>query len=99
MAGNWPRVRRYLMEERKLPVMLLEPLAQAGTLYADVRANAVFLLLDAAAIPVGAELRGATPLAWRGMAPGSRKDRGFFWVSPATHRAIVLCESAIDALS
>ena len=99
VAGNWPRVRRYLVEERKLPARLLEPLTQSGTLYADARANAVFLLLDAAAIPVGAELRGATALAWRGMAPGSRKDRGFFWVSPATDRAIVLCESAIDALS
>jgi hypothetical protein len=99
VAGNWPRVRRYLVEERKLPAMLLEPLAQSGTLYADARANAVFLLLDAAAVAVGAELRGATALAWRGLAPGSRKDRGFFWISPATHRAIVLCESAIDALS
>jgi len=77
-------------------VRLLEPLAQSGTLYADARANAVFLLRDAAAIPVGAELRGATALAWRGMAPGSRKDRGFFWVSPATSYAIVLCESAIE---
>jgi len=99
VADNWPRVRRYLVEERKLPLMLLEPLAQSGALYADARANAVFLLLDAAAIAVGAELRGVTALAWRGMAPGSRKDRGFFWVSPATNRAIVLCESAIDALS
>lgn len=99
VAGNWPRVRRYLVEERKLPVRLLEPLVQSGALYADARANAVFLLLDAAAVAVGAELRGATALAWRGMAPGSRKDRGFFRVSPATSCAIVLCESAIDALS
>ena len=99
VAGNWPRVRAYLVEERKLPVRLLEPLAQSGALYADARANAVFLLRDAAALPVGAELRGATAWAWRGMAPGSRKDRGCFWVSPVTSRAIVLCESAIDALS
>jgi Toprim-like/Protein of unknown function (DUF3991) len=99
LTGNWPCVRRYLVEERKLPVGLLEPLAQAGTLYADARANAVFLLLDTAAIPVGAELRGTTALAWRGMAPGSRKDGGFFWVPSATSHAIVLCESAIDALS
>jgi hypothetical protein len=99
VAGNWPRVRRYLAEERKLPVRLLESLAQSGALYADARANAVFLLRDTTAHPVGAELRGATPLAWRGMAPGSRKDRGFFRVPATASHAIVLCESAIDALS
>jgi len=99
VAGNWPRVLRYLIEERKLPARLLKPLVQSGALYADARANAVFLLQDAAAIAVGAELRGTTPLAWRGMAPGSRKDRGFFAVAATTPYALVLCESAIDALS
>lgn len=33
------------------------------------------------------------------MAPGSRKDRGFFSVSPPTSHSLVICESAIDALS
>ena len=33
------------------------------------------------------------------MAPGSRKDHGFFSVPLASPQAIVLCESAIDALS
>lgn len=99
VSDNWPRVRRYLVEERKLPLVVLEALAGSGVLYADARANAVFLLLDAAAIPVGAELRGTMASTWRGMAPGSRKDRGFFWVTSATSHAIVLCESAIDAIS
>jgi len=99
VASNWPRVRRYLVEERKLPVTLLEPLVQSGALYADARANVVFLLLDAAAVPVGAEMRGTTATAWRGMAAGSRKDRGFFGVPATTSHTIVLCESAIDALS
>ena len=99
VAGNWLRVRRYLVEDRKLPATLLEPLVQSGVLYADARANAVFLLLDTAALAVGAELRGTTALAWRGLAPGSCKDRGFFGVSTTTNRAIALCESAIDALS
>ena len=99
VAGNWPQVERYLVQERRLPAILLQPLVQSGSLYADARANAVFLLRDSAATVVGAELRGATALAWRGLAPGSRKDRGFFWVSPTTRHAIVLCESAIDALS
>jgi hypothetical protein len=99
VADNWPRVRHYLVAERKLPATLLQPLVQSGVLYADARANAVFLLLDAGATALGAELRGTTALAWRGMAPGSRKDRGFFSVAPSTSCAIVLCESAIDALS
>lgn len=99
LAGNWPRVQRYLVQERKLPATLLEPLVRSGTLYADARFNAVFLLRDTAAIPVGAELRGTTVSAWRGLAPGSRKDGGFFSLSATTSHAIVLCESAIDALS
>jgi hypothetical protein len=108
-AHLWPRVERYLIEERNLPPSLLTPLLQAGILYADPRANAVFLLGDAPATAVGAELRGtclrrgwgrqASPQPWRGMAPGSRKDRGFFSVSAPSPQAIVLCESAIDALS
>ena len=99
LADNWPRVRHYLVEERKLPATMLELLVQSGALYADSRANAVFLLLDTAAIPVGAELRGTVVSGWRGMAPGSRKDRGFFSVAASSSGAIVLCESAIDALS
>jgi len=97
VANNWPRVQHYLVQERKLPAALLEPLARSGVLYADAQANAVFVLLDTAGHPVGAELRGASALKWRGMAPGSRKDRGFFSVSPPTSHALVICESAVAA--
>jgi len=46
------------------------------------------------------EMLGADPfVAWRGMAPGSRKDRGFFSLPSTPGQAIVLCESAIDAIS
>jgi hypothetical protein len=106
---HWPRVERYLIQERKLPPSLLRPLHDAGILYADAHANAVFLLGDTPTTAVGAELRGtglrqgfgaqATAEPWRGLAPGSRKDHGFFSVSTASADAIVLCESAIDALS
>lgn len=93
------QVRRYLTKERQLPPALLEPLLQSGDLYADARANAVFLLRGNEGQPVGAELRGTTSCPWRGMAPGSRKDHGFFAVPSAALDAIVLCESAIDAIS
>ena len=99
VAAHWPRVQRYLIQERKLPALLLQTLVQSGVLYADARANAVFVLLDTAATAVGAELCGTTALAWRGMAPGSRKDHGFFGLPSTPAQAIILCESAIDALS
>ena len=93
------QVRRYLVEQRRLPAALLDPLIATGSLYADARANAVFLLRGPDGEPVGAELRGTGPVPWRGMAPGSRKDRGCFAV-PTTPRTVnILCESAIDALS
>lgn len=99
LQEHWPRVQRYLIEERKLPAALLAPLVHSGMIYADARANAVFLLVDSHAIPVGAELRGTMALAWRGLALGSRKDRGFFSLPSTPGQAIVLCESAIDAIS
>lgn len=93
-------VRRYLLQERRLPAALLEPLLGSGNLYADAQANAVFVLRGKLQVPIGAELRGTTAVAWRGMAPGSRKDQGFFAIPTAPGlTATVLCESAIDAIS
>lgn len=108
------RVHRYLVRVRALPAALVDGLIQSGRLYADHRANAVFLLFPiSTASPthlqpnasVGAELRGTSVRPWRGLAPGSRKDRGCFgWpdtslAGPAAGRPVILCESAIDALS
>jgi len=97
-AKLW-RVRRYLLRERGLPRALIEPLIQAGRLYADQRANAVFLLLGKENQPVGAELRGTTLRPWHGLAPGSQKDLGFFSMPTGPLPAIILVESAIDAIS
>lgn len=93
------RVRHYLLHQRGLPPLLVDPLIQAGTLYGDPRANAVFLLLGENNTPVGAELRGTTHHSWRGMAPGSKKDLGFFSIPATFVPTIILCESAIDAIS
>jgi Protein of unknown function (DUF3991)/Toprim-like len=100
------RVTHYLVLQRALAPASLEPLIQSGNLYADARANAVFLLLGKENLPVGAELRGTTAQPWRGLAPGSQKDLGCFAVPiPLSSnlqnaaRPIILCESAIDALS
>jgi hypothetical protein len=94
------RVRRYLTGCRRLQPSLIEPLVQSGRLYADDRGNAVFLMVAGRAQrPVGAELRGTGPHVWHGLAPGTCKDLGYFWIGAHGSREIVLCESAIDAVS
>jgi len=93
-------VLQYLTQCRGLAASLIQPLVHSGKLYADSRANAVFLLVAGKAQrPVGAELRGTGPRTWRGMALGTRKDLGYFWIGVPGSREIVLCESAIDAMS
>ena len=94
------RVQHYLTHRRCLPRSYLEPLIASGKLYADHRGNAVFLMVAGKANrPIGAELRGTGPQVWRGMAPGTDKNAGFFWTGDARSRSILLCESAIDAIS
>ena len=94
-----PTVSHYLTHNRAITPRLVESLIESGTLYADIRGNAVFLLLGKENKPVGAELRGTGPAPWRGMAPGSQKDLGYFSLQHRDPTLIVLCESAIDAIS
>ncbi len=94
------RVLHYLTRRRHLRASLLAPLLECGRLYADDRGNAVFLMVAGKAHrPVGAELRGTGPRRWHGMAPGTGKDLGYFWIGASGSQEIVLCESAIDAIS
>jgi hypothetical protein len=88
-----------LVHERAIAASLIHSLIESGTLYADNRGNAVFLLLGKENRPVGAELRGTTATRWRGMAPGSDKDLGYFSIPVPGARTAILCESAIDAMS
>jgi len=97
--GKLPAVKRYLTEERGIAPFLIQRLIDSGRLLADSRANAVFLLLGKENKPVGAELRGTKTARWRGMAPGSQKDLGYFSVHAPGAKAAILCESAIDAVS
>lgn len=98
-ADRLPRVKHYLIHDRGIGPGILECLIETGKLYADGRTNAVFLLLGKNNKPVGAELRGTTATQWRGMAPGSKKDLGCFAIHEPSATTIVLCESAIDAIS
>jgi hypothetical protein len=94
-----PRVKQYLIERRSLQPELIATLIRSGKLYADTRGNAVFLLLGKQGTVVGAELRGTTCRQWRGMAKGSKKDLGCFYHKNRNTKKMILCESAIDALS
>ena len=98
--SNLQRVERYLTCDRGLDKTLLQPLIDTGKIYADRHGNAVFLMVAGKAQrPVGAELRGTVRCVWRGLAPGTCKDDGYFWIGARDSRRIVLCESAIDAIS
>jgi len=92
-------VKQYLVHHRGITPSLIESLVASGRLYADTRGNAVFLLLGKENRPVGAELRGTGFPRWRGMAPGSQKNLGYFSIDASAATMIVLCESAIDAMS
>jgi hypothetical protein len=95
-----PRVRRYLIQQRGLSAAILASLIDQGKLYADARGNAVFVMLAGKPNrPIGAELRGTGRHVWRGLAPGTSKNAGYFWIGDSGAQHIVLCESAIDAIS
>ncbi len=93
------KVIQYLLCDRSIPHYIIDYLINSGQLYADCKCNAVFLLLGKEKNIVGAEVRGTTMRQWRGMAKGSRKNSGCFYVKLANSKKIVLCESAIDAIS
>lgn len=101
----WPAVREFLRAARALDPDLLARCRRAGLLYADARRNAVFVCRDPAGAVTGAELVGTRPdpagRTFKGLAPGSRKARGGFWLPPgrADPAAVLLVESALDALS
>ncbi len=102
---RWPQVRAYLVEQRGIPRGMVDELHDRGTIYADGRANAVFLRTDAEGQAVGASLRGTLPGSeFQGLAYGSRREEGHFsftigtperYSAPQYH----ITESPIDALS
>lgn len=99
---RWPAVRSYLTG-RGLSQDLVAQLRRDGKVWADARGNAVFAALDAAGAPRGAELKGTGASPFSGLAVGSSREDGAFTLRTAgageTPRSLVLCESAIDAIS
>jgi 5S rRNA maturation endonuclease (ribonuclease M5) len=99
VVNRMHQVYNYLSYVRGIPGKIINLIMDSGKLYADNRGNAVFLLLGKEKKVVGAELRGTTDLRWQGMASGSRKDLGAFYVKSPKPKKMVICESAIDAIS
>ena len=98
--ANLRQVRHYLTRQRGLSATILDSLINAGKLHADPRGNAVFVMVAGKPNrPIGAELRGTGNRPWRGLAPGTLKNTGYFWIGNTDSKYIVLCESAIDAIS
>ena len=98
-VNRMPQVYNYLRYVRGIPGKIINLIIDSGKLYADNRGNAVFLLLGKEKKVVGAELRGTTGLRWQGMASGSKKALGAFYVKSPKPEKMVICESAIDAIS
>ena len=99
--ASWPAALEYLSRHRSLNPAILDAGFRQRILGADHRANAVFITRDAERTPAGAELLGTQPdHPFRGMAPGSRKARGGFWITRRTlPQSALIVESALDALS
>ena len=98
VEGTWKQVQGWLLQARNFDLDLVETCKAEGLLHADARGNAVFPCRNAKGEVTGAEIVGPN---FKGMAKGSRKDKGSFYIlgeNPCPTVAI-LTESAIDALS
>jgi hypothetical protein len=87
----WPRVKAWLIEQRKIPARLVDFLRKHDLVRADVRRNAVFPRAQN-----GAFVRGTGSLTFFRAYGG--KDGGPFTIQGGSS-TVILCESAIDACS
>lgn len=99
--GKLRQIRHYLMHRRCLPKTVVDYLIDRGVLYADNNGNAVFLLRGKGKRVVGAEIRGTNDCLkkWHAVATGTKKHKGCFYLRDKGAKKLVLCESAIDAIS
>ncbi len=92
------RTLDYLIWERKISMQTVKELQRAGKIYQDEKNNVVFVCKDVNGEITGAELKG-TMAKFAGMAKGSNRDKGAFYIYQAEPKTLVLTESAIDAIS
>jgi len=105
-VDKWQQVKTYLKSERMLPSSLIDNLHDLGLIYADERANVVFIRRTLPEQEVtGASLRGTTGTdnSFKGLARGSKRSEGWFYFARGqSHEQIqrvVLVKSPIDAMS
>jgi hypothetical protein len=107
---RWDAVREYLVENRKLPAVLVDRLHERGLVFADDHQNAVFVRHNLTnntwvrGDVTGASLRGTwgEDNHYHGLAPGSARDQGWFWIGTGNgpvRQRVLLTESPIDAMS
>lgn len=88
---NWPKVRQYLTEARRLSGHLVDTLNELGKVYADRYCNVVFVLGKG----VGVELRGTGEKPFHGV----RGEKEPFIMAARGEKKVAFVESSIDALS
>lgn len=90
VSEHWSTVRHYLVGVRGCAARLVDQLHEAGALFADKFSNAVFVHSENS----GVEMRGTGAVPFKG-ARGKKSG----WLVRGTRPGLVVCESAIDALS
>ena len=105
-GGLWPQVRGWLAGTRGPDGRLVDGLHRRGLVFADARRNAVFPFRSAGGAVTGAEpvgtLRRPDGSRFRGLARGSRRVAGGFWIRDGDGSAlsgVFIRGSAADALS
>ncbi|MBE6905005.1 MAG: DUF3991 domain-containing protein [Ruminococcaceae bacterium] len=97
-TGKYSRVYAYLNKTRCIDNEVIAGLMKRRLLYEDDHHNCVFVGLDYNGAPAFATKRStSTRVSYRGDAPGSRKEVGFFVDNKAP--ALFVTEAPIDAMS
>lgn len=88
---TWDKVRKYLVETRRLGARLVDRLHDLGKVYSDRYSNAVFVLGNS----VGVELRGTGEKPFHGV----RGQKSYFELPDRGENKVAFVESSIDAIS
>jgi hypothetical protein len=94
-ADRAARAHWYLTVARMIPDTIVEREMRSGKVFADVRGNVVFRLVDAAGQEVGYEVRGTYEKPYHSV----HGEKGLFITKADETRSAAFVESGIEALS
>lgn len=91
VAHNWPGVKKWLMQDRKIPEKIIDDFRARGLLRADDRGNVIF----ANATRTGGEIRGRGKnfKGYRG------KKNSLFIYDRSAEKSVLVVESGTDAMA